>query len=111
LTTNRPVLNSNAPIAEVRKDASGKLVAYLVQPWNSFFQQHTQQAPAVVSITTSPYTPNSSGTVIITGAATITLTRGLVNISLTGLNPAVIPMAIGDTISWTGGATVKFLGA
>lgn len=95
-----PVFNLNSPLV----DKLGKIL----QPWNSFFQQFTQKAPAVQNITANPYTPNARGNVIITGAATITLTRGTVNINLNGQR--IIPMGIGDTLSWTGGATVQFLG-
>ena len=99
-----PVINLNAPLV----DKSGKVIP----PWNSFFQQFTQKAPAVVDVVDSatPYTPNTKGSVIIKGATTITLTRGLVSIVLTG--QIIIPISIGDTLSWTGTPTsVQFLGA
>ena len=81
----------------------------VIPPWNSFFQQFTQKAPTVVDVAQNPYTPNIKGTVIIKGATTITLTRGLVNIVLTG--QIIIPISIGDTLSWTGMPTsVQFLG-
>lgn len=83
---------------------------YLLPPWNSFFQQFTQTAPAVAAITASPFTANVNGTLIIKGATTITLTRGAVSISLIG--QVIIPISIGDTISWTGVPTsIQFLGA
>lgn len=97
-----PVINLNAPLV----DKDGKVIP----PWNSFFQQFTQKAPTVVSVIQNPYTPNTKGHVIIKGAATITLTRGLIAIILTG--QIIIPMSIGDTLSWTGVPTsVQFLGA
>jgi hypothetical protein len=97
-----PVLNQNSPLVDIK---TGKIIP----PWNSFFQQTTQKAPKVIAVTVSPFTPNANGTVILTSATTITLTRGLVNISLTGQR--IIPMGIGDTVAWTGPATVQFLGA
>lgn len=97
-----PVYNQNAPLVDIK---TGKIIA----PWNSFFQQFTQKAPAVVDVTQNPYTPNAVGNVIIIGATTITLTRGLVIIILTGQK--IIPMGIGDTLTWTGSPTsVQFLG-
>ena len=98
-----PVPNMQAALVYVRGG-----FGFLAPPWNSFFQQFVQPAPAVASVTASPFTANANGTVIITGAATITLTRGLVAIALSS---EIIPVSIGDTVSWTGGATVQFLGA
>lgn len=100
-----PVPNLQAAIAEGK---GGKV--YVIPPWNSFFQQFVQQAPDVADITLpSPFTANANGTVILTGAATVDLTRGLVTINLNG--ERIIPVRIGDTVSWTGAATVQFLGA
>ena len=95
------VINLNSPLVD--KDRK------VIPPWNSFFQQFTQNAPAVVDVTDNPFTPNVIGTVILTGAATVTLIRGTVSINLTG--ERIVPVSIGDTVSWTGGATVQFLGA
>lgn len=82
----------------------------IVPPWNSWFQQFSQAAPAVDSIISpSPFTANSIGTLIITGAATVNLKRGNVTINLNGQR--IIPISIGDTVSWTGAATVQFLGS
>lgn len=82
----------------------------IVPPWNTFFQQFVQAAPAIATVTISPFTANEDGTVVFTGGApAITLTRGTVNITLTGQR--IIPISIGDTISWTGVTTVQFLGA
>lgn len=94
------------------KDTNGKVIGtgVLVPPWNTWFSQFSREAPAVMDFSsTNPLTVNANGTVIITGAATISLTRGTVVINLTG--ERIIPVAIGDTVSWTGGATVQFLGA
>ena len=85
---------------------------FLIPPWNSFFQQLVQPAPAVVSVgvSSTPFTANANGTLIVKGATTITLTRGTVNITLTG--QIIIPIAVSDTVSWTGTPTsVQFLGA
>lgn len=83
---------------------------FVIPPWNSWFQSFSQQAPAVVDVSgTNPFTANSVGTLIIKGATTITLTRGTVAIDLTGQE--IIPISIGDTVSWTGVPTsVQFLG-
>lgn len=97
-----PVPNLNSPLV----DKLGKLIP----PWNTWFSQFSRQAPAVVDYSaTNPLTANANGVVILTGAVTVTLTRGTVSINLNG--ERIIPVAIGDTVSWTGGATVQFLGA
>lgn len=101
----QPLPNMQAAIARVKGG-----MAYLVPPWNSFFQQFTQPAPAVASVTLSPFTANANGTVIFTGGApVITLTRGTDNIVLTGQR--IIPISVGDTVTWVGATTVQFLGA
>ncbi len=97
----RPVPNLLAPVV----DKLGKLLP----PWNSFFQQLVQAAPAVANVTLNPFQANANGSLILTGATTISLTRGSITISLTGQR--IIPISIGDTVSWTGPATVQFLGA
>lgn len=100
-----PVLNQQSPLVKI-KDGFG----YLISPWNSFFQQLTQAAPEVAAVSVSPFTANANGTVIFTGGApVITLTRGTNNIILTGQR--IIPISIGDTVSWVGATTVQFLGA
>jgi len=100
-----PVPNMQAAIARVKGG-----VAFIIPPWNSFFQQFVQPAPAVASVTTSPFTANANGTVIFTGGApVITLTRGTDNIVLTGQR--IIPISVGDTVTWVGATTVQFLGA
>lgn len=80
----------------------------IIPPWNSWFQQFSQPAPAVQNISASPFTANAIGNAVLTGAVTITLTRGPIAISLNG--ERIIPIGIGDTLSWTGPATVQFLG-
>lgn len=96
-----PVPNMLAPLV----DKLGKLLP----PWNSFFQQLVQPAPAVAAVTLpSPFTANSNGKVIITGAATIDLTRGETTVNLNGQR--IIPVRISDTVAWTGAATVQFWG-
>lgn len=113
----QPVLNLNSPFGEVKKDARGRLVAYLIAPWNSFFQQFVQPAPAVatVEVTSSPFkfTPNSNGNLIVSGGvvSSISLMRGNDTIDLTG--EKIIPTAINDTVSITYSSppSVKFLGA
>lgn len=102
-----PVPNLQAAIVNIRGG-----LGFLVPPWNSFFQQFTQPAPAVANINVgaSPFTANAKGTLIIKGATTITLTRGGAIISLTG--QIIIPISINDTVSWTGVPTsIQFLGA
>lgn len=85
-------------------------LGFIIPPWNSFFQQLTQKAPAVATVTTSPFTANANGTVIFSGVApSIILTRGMVSINITGQR--IIPISIGDTVTWTGTPAVKFLGA
>lgn len=82
----------------------------IIPPWNSWFQQFTQIAPASIDVsTTNPFTANAMGTLIIQGATTVTLTRGTTVINLS--TQEIIPISIGDTISWTGVPTlVQFLG-
>ncbi len=80
----------------------------VVPPWNSFFQQFTQQA-AAASVPTSPFTSNTQGNLIFsTGAPAITLTRGTLVLTLTG--QVIIPVSIGDVVTWVGVTTVNFLG-
>lgn len=97
-----PVPNLTSPLV----DKLGKLIP----PWNSWFQQFSQKAPAIATVATSPFTANANGTVIFTGGTpVITLTRGTVSIVLTGQR--IIPISISDIISWTGATAVQFLGA
>lgn len=80
----------------------------IIPPWNSWFSQFSSPAPAAIVITANPFTANAIGNVIIQGAATISLTRGTVSFNLTG--EQIVPIGIGDSLAWTGGATVNFLG-
>lgn len=97
-----PLPNMNAPLVN--------RIGRIIPPWNSWFQQFTKEAPEVVDFsTTNPLTVNANGTVILTTATTVSLIRGDVTIDLTG--ERIIPVSIGDTIVWTGPATVQFLGA
>lgn len=98
----QPVPNLQARLV----DAAGKLIP----PWNTWFSQFTRDAAAVIDCSaTNPLTANAVGTVILTGALTVTLTRGTTVINLNG--ERIIPVGIGDTVAWTGPATVQFLGA
>lgn len=108
MTNTRPVPNLKAAIA-ASKDK--KIQVYLIEPFIQFFQQFVQLAPAVVDVTSvgSPYTANQNGTVILTGATTVSLIRGQITINLTG--ERIVPISIGDSVAWTGPATVQFLGA
>lgn len=105
-----PVPSTNSPLVKV-VDSTGKVIGTgtIIPPWNSFFQQFSQIAPAVSAVTQNPFTANANGNLIIKGASTITLTVGTVDIVLTGQE--IIPIRIGYTVSWTGKATVQFLGA
>lgn len=96
-----PVYNQNSPLV----DKAGRIA----QPWNSFFQQFTQKQAAIVDVSgLSPYTANVIGKLFLTGATTITFTRGSVSINLNGVR--IIPISIGDTVSWTGPAVAQFAG-
>lgn len=96
------------PVPNLQSKLVDKL-GFLLPPWNSFFQQLVQAAPAVAQVSQNPFQANANGSIVIKGASTITFTRGTVNIILTGQE--IIPIRIGDTVSWTGNATVQFLGA
>lgn len=97
-------------------DKMGKVIP----PWNSFFQQFTQKAPATVEITVgaSPfsYQANVIGTVIVRGGtvSSIVLIRGDVTIA----NPVIdftgalsVLVSIGDIVKITYSSipTIKFL--
>ena len=105
MTNTRPVPSIVSPIVDL---LTGKLTG----PWALFFQQFVQKAPTIIDISAlSPYTPNQLGTIITNaGATTVILTRGSVGIGL-GNGLFIIPISIGDTVSWGGAATVFFLGA
>ena len=97
----RPVPNLGSALV----DKLGKLIP----PWNAWFQQFSQNAPAAVTISASPYQANKVGTVFINAAATgSSLTRGSTVITFAA-GQINIPIAIGDIVAWTGPAIVKFL--
>ncbi len=80
----------------------------VIPPWNSFFQQFTATAFASETPTSSPYEPNTQGNMFFTsGTPTITLTRGPLVLTLTGQK--IIPVAVGDIVTWSGATTVHFL--
>lgn len=109
MTNTRPVPNLSAALAGTK---DGKIKVFLLEPFVQFFQQFVQQAPAVQDVSTtpgSPFTANQNGTLILTGAGVITLTRGVTVITLTGQR--IIPISIGDVVTWAGAATAQFLGA
>lgn len=106
-----PVPNLNAPLVDTNRKVA--------TPWNSWFQQFSQDAAAVATIVigASPfsYTANSNGTLIISGGtvSAISLIRGSTNILLSTVRPLIIPISIGDTVSITYSVlpTIQFLGA
>jgi hypothetical protein len=108
----RPVPNTNSPLV----DKNGKII----NPWNIWFQQFSQQAPAVVNIVVgvSPfsYRANNIGQIIVRGGtvSNISLIRGnpiiLSNvINFTGA--LSVPVSIGDIVKITYSVlpTVQFL--
>jgi hypothetical protein len=95
----RPVPNTNSPLV----DKNGKII----NPWNIWFQQFSQQAPKVVTVTVSPYKANNFGTVIISGTV-VKLTRGLIIITFGTVTNLIIPVSIGDIVSWTTASYVQF---
>ena len=111
MTNTRPVISSLSPIGEAR-DSSGKILAkvFAISPFTQFLQQFVQKAPTIIDISAlSPYTANQLGTIIVTGGTGISITRGPDTIVLAN-GQAIIPIYIGDTVSWATG-TVKFLGS
>ncbi len=115
-----PLLNMQAPLVRVLDD-KGKEIGKgrLLDPWNGFFQQFVQAAPAVANIvpTGSPFnfTANVKGTLIISGGtvSAISLIRGGIIIPLSTVRPLIVPISIGDTIrtTYTVTPTLQFLGA
>lgn len=108
-----PVPNLTSPLV----DKLGKLLP----PWNSWFQQFSQAAPAVANVIVgaSPfsYTANANGSLIVSGGnvSLITLTRGTdtITIATSTANTVIIPISIGDTVevTYTVIPTMQFLGA
>lgn len=108
MTTNtRPVPNIQSALAE---SADGKIKVYLRNPWSQWFQQFVQKAPAPELGLQSPYTPNATGTLVITGGMAVVLTRGQVSVTL-GNGVFTIPISIGDTVSWSSVASAQFFGS
>src|SRR5450631_1884835 len=93
----QPLPNLLAPIA----DKAGKLI----RPWVQFLQQFVQQPPNFVAAV-SPYKAKEPGYIVVTGGAAITLTRGIVDIVLTGQK--IIPVSIGDVVTSPSG-TLQFI--
>lgn len=108
MTVNtRPVPNIQSAIAQ---SADGKIKVFLRNPWSQWFQQFVQKAPAAETSIQSPYTPNANGTLVIIGGTGVVLTRGSLSINLSnGQN--IIPLGIGDTVSWASATSAQFLGA
>ena len=106
-----PVYNLNSAIGRV-KDG----LVYLTSPWNMFFQQLVQPAPAVQIVvpTGSPFsfTANALGNLLITGGtiSNISLVRGQDTINLTG--QTIVPISINDTviITYSVAPALQFLG-
>jgi len=118
LQLTNPLPNINSPIARVEFNINGKSYkgkAFIIPPWNSFFQQLVQKPSAVITqdLTGSPYslTPNANGKIIITGGtiSEILLIRGSVSINITG--ERIIPMRLQDTIqvTYSVAPTIQFL--
>lgn len=108
-----PVYNLSARLVD--KDG------FVLSPWNSFFQQFTQKAPAVqvvAPVTASPffYTPNARGNLYISGGTVsdISLIRGDVTIVIAASTAItrIVPIGIGDTVrvTYTVKPTIQFLG-
>ena len=107
-----PVPSLLAPLIDAR--------GLLVKPWNYFFQQFTQDAPAVVSIipTGSPFdfTSTSGGTMSVVGGTVsdISIVRGTVVIPVASstADPVLVPLSIGDTVrvTYSVAPTMRFLG-
>ena len=106
-----PVLNQQSALVSV-KDKNGKVIGqgFIIPPWNSFFQQSTQKAPAVQNVTQNPYQANANGTVIVITGVGVKLTRGTTVITL-GNGLFIIPINISDIVSYTSAASVQFLGS
>lgn len=113
-----PLPRLDSPIARVEISINGRRIegqAYIVPPWNNYFQQFAQNAPGTIDIelTASPFsiTPNALGSLIIIGGtiSEIFLIRGTASIDLTG--EKIIPIRLTDTvqITYSDAPTVTFL--
>lgn len=117
LTPLTPLPNMRSALVSVKDKAGVELYkGYLIDPWNSYFQQFGQVAPAPVVISgPSPfiYTANTKGNILITGGTVtnVYLTRGTDVFDLTG--EKIIPISIGDTITvlYAVAPNMSFLGA
>ena len=105
MTTNtRPVPNTQSAVAAT---ADGKIKVFLITPWTQFFQQFVQKAPAPIDVSSSaqPYQANQRGKIIMNwpaGTPTVNFYREAphpIIINLSGVR--IIPIAIGDTLTWT----------
>lgn len=87
------------------KSALVNKAGFILQPWITFFQQFTQ-APSratAVDVSSGSYTAAEPGILFVTGATTITLTRGTTTVTTTD---NFVPVAIKDTVTFTGGSPV-----
>lgn len=108
-----PVPNLNAPLVDM-------VLGRVLRPWNNFFMQFTQDAPAVndILVTGSPlsFTTSSGGTLSVVGGtvSSIVIVRGQVTIPVASstVDPVLVPLSIGDTaiIIYSVAPTVRFLG-
>ena len=117
-----PLPNITAPLARVEITVNGKKIegkAFLIPPWNSYFQQFVQQSPAALDITDLnvdyssslfDVTPNANGTIFVTGGTTVTLVLIRGNTSITLTSQSIIPIRIGDIlrIGYITIPTIKF---
>lgn len=99
------VPNVGAPLVKFTVIFNGKRIegtGTIIPPWNSFFQQFTQDPPIARTVTgingVMTFTPNTIGNLFIIGGTVslVTLTRGLVSLTLTGQR--IIPICIKDTV-------------
>lgn len=103
-----PLPQLNSPLARVEISIGGRRYegqAYIIPPWNNYFQQFAQNPPAATEITldVSPFliTPNALGTLFIIGGtiSEILLIRGTTSIDLTG--EKIIPIRLTDSVQIT----------
>lgn len=111
-----PLPNMRAPLVSV-KSPEGKEIGkgYLIDPWNGYFQQFGQVAPAPTAVTgASPlsYKANTKGNLFVIGGtvSNILLIRGNGTFDLTG--EKIIPISIGDIVrvTYSVAPTMTFLG-
>jgi hypothetical protein len=111
-SVTQPVPNQQSAMVDV-KNKDGKTIGqgFIIPPWNSFFSEFSEAAPAIESeLGESPFTANTNGTLIIKGGTGISLERGGVTITLAN-GQAIIPISDGDTITWATATSVQFLGS